>query len=199
MTIDLPSTPAPADAVIQPVDFGAVLTPALGGALQRINRLGNRHQVTFTMPPMYYEPHGRVWAARLVRAQTVGGRMRFFQPGVDVGTPGSPVIDGSGQIGSTISLRGLTAGYKIREGQAFSVVRSGRHYVLVAGQDITANGSGEADVPLTQMIRVLLHDGDVCHFDQPMIEGLLTGDAVSWALRPGKRAEGFSFTITEVA
>lgn len=196
--IELPSTPAPADAVIRPVDFGAVLTPPLGGALQRINRLGNRYQVTFTMRPMRYEPHGRIWAARLARAQTEGGRMRFLQPGFAPGNPGSPVVDGSGQLGSTIALRGFAPGYYIREGQAFSVERGGRHSLLVAAEGVTANSSGKASVPLTQMIRTLLYDGDTCHFVQPMVEGLLTGDAISWALRPGRITEGFSFTITEV-
>lgn len=197
--IELPSTPAPADAVIRPVDFGAVLTPPLGGALQRINRLGNRHAVTFTMPTMRYEPDGRIWAARLVQAQTGGARMRFYQPGFDPGDPGDPVVDGAGQLGSSINLRGFTPGYQIREGQAFSVTRGSRHYLMMAAGNVTANSSGEAEVPLTQMIRALLYDGDECHFVQPMIEGLLTGDAISWALHPGRVADGFSFTITEIA
>lgn len=195
--IDLPLTPAPNNAVVQPLDFGNVLTPPTGGSLQRLNRMGNRYQVTFSMAPMRYEPHGRIWAARLTRAQTEGGRLRFFQPGLDVGDPGTPVVNGSGQLGSTMNLRGLTPGYVIREGQAWSVVRAGRHYVLAAAADVQVPASGAVAVPLTQMIRALFHDGDVCHFVDPMIEGLLTGDAVSWALKPGRLAEGFSFTITE--
>jgi hypothetical protein len=132
------------------------------------------------LPPMFHQPTGRRWLSRLIQAKQDGGRMAWPLMDLNPGGPGSVLINGAGQDGSTLNLDGFTPDYVIREGQFFSVVTSGTHHLYMAAAETIANGSGHAALPISPMIRVQHADNDVCHFGAPMIEGFVQGEVFQW-------------------
>ena len=119
--IDVPSTPSPASATPGLIDFGGFLTPALGGPVQRVERMGTRFSLSVVMPPMINTSTGRIWIARLIRGKQEGIRMPWPLQGFDPGSPGNPLVNGAGQSGRTLIADGFTPNYIAREGQFFSV------------------------------------------------------------------------------
>ncbi len=104
------------------------------------------------------------------------------QPGLDIGNPGAPVVNGSGQAGLALMLRGFAAGYVVREGQFFSIIHGGRRYLHCAESDATANFSGGLILGLYPMLRIKPLDGAVCEFAKPYIEGIVAGSSVDLEL-----------------
>lgn len=195
-SIMLPTDPGPNGMELNYVEFGGVLTPALGGAAQRINRPGDRHALVVTMPPLVLEPYGRVWINRLRLAVQMGAIAEFLQPDFHIGSPGSPVIDGAGLAGKTISIRGFSPYYQVREGQAFSIIIGGRRYLHFSDETKRADNAGTMDLTISPMLRAAPDDGDVCEFDAPKIEGILSDDAKRWTTNINRHV-GISFTVTE--
>lgn len=180
MPIDLPASPALRTAKIRLLDWGGRLIPILGGPVQNIMRLGTRFSLEFTVPPMLSEPSGRLWAGALVQAKLQGVRTRFLQDGFSTGAPGSPVVDGSGQTGMTLNIRGGQAGYRFRQYQFVSLVHAGRRYLHMVTARVDIGSDGKASLPIAPMLRVITSDGDAVEVAKPMIEGTLAGDEVSW-------------------
>lgn len=166
----LPEDPSPASMEIGRVDAANELTPAFGGDDQEILRKGSRYALTFQMPPMRYVT-GMGWGRLRKRGVTV--LMRVFQPGFDTGAPGSPVVDGAGQAGESLALRGLTPHYVIRADQFLSVVTGGQRFLYQAEEEVVADAAGEVTVPLLDMLRRPHADGDVVEIAKPMVEGFV--------------------------
>jgi hypothetical protein len=180
------------------IDNGGELTPPLGGVTQRIDRLGSRHAIAASAPPKVIEPDGRLWISRLKRAKREGGRIAFPQPDLVIGNPGSPQVAGNVAAGSTIPLRNLTPGYQIREGQWLSVTHNGRSYLYSVDGAVTANGSGNATVAITPLLRSQLTAGDAVNLAAPVLEGWLSGEEFAWTL-DAAHTVGLQFTVTERA
>lgn len=197
MSVMLPSSPAPVAAEPAYLDWGGTLRPIFGGAVQKLNRLGDRFALDVAMPPLRTEAQGREWVADLILGQRQGAMIEWPQPDLVIGAPGTPVVDGSGQAGSFLNLRGFAAGYGVRKGQFFSIVHGGRRYLHMATAAAVADGSGViAPLPIAPMLRMQPSDGAVCEFALPMIEGWLEGDSRSWTLDVA-RFTGLSFRISE--
>ncbi|MDO7843458.1 hypothetical protein [Sphingomonas immobilis] len=176
----LPDTPGLKTDRPAMMDFGGTLTPPLGGPVQRLLRLGTRHSLTFVMPQMETEPHGRIWSAKLRMAKLYGVLLPFGQDGFNIGAPGAPVVDGAGQSGSTILLKGFTPNYTVMFGQAFSLVHNGKRYLHFAAAQGQVGGDGKVTLDIFPMLRVLPANNAVCEFGKPMIEGSLSGNEVAW-------------------
>ena len=197
MSITLPTSPAPtAGTTPRYLDFGSELVPPLGGPTQRLNRIGNRFAIDVALPPMR-ETLARPYIAALIRAKVEGAVMRFPQPGVTIGTPGTPLVLGGNQSGETLVIDGLTPGYVIRAGQFFSILHGGRRYLHMANLNATANGSGQVTLSISPMLRIIPADNAVVEIAQPMIEGFIAGSELPWTLDVA-RIYGLSFSITEV-
>lgn len=177
MSILLPQPRLPQKAVPRLIDAGGVQQSGPGGVAQRLNRLGNRFALDVAYPRLRPEPDGRVLASRVRQALTDGALFPFPQPGLNIGSPGAPVVDGGGQLGSTLRMRGFNPGYGYREGQFFSVIIGGRRWLYQASADGLADGAGKANVPILPMIRIPPGDGATCEFAQPYIEGYITAGA----------------------
>jgi hypothetical protein len=196
MSILLPVSPQPTDGTTPAyLDYGGILRPILGGALQKLLRLGDRFAIDVVMPPMPTEAVGRVWISRLIQAQRQGAILRWPQLGFVVGNLGSPVVNGANQSGSTLVMRGFAAGYVIREGQFFSVIHGGRRYLIMSTSDVTVPANGVVGLPITPMMRFRASDGAIIEAD-PKIEGLLEGDSREWTLSAAMTV-GLNFRITE--
>lgn len=195
--IALPAKPGLRADTINLLDWGGALKPQNGGAVQTLMRLGSRFQIMLTLPPMPTEPLGRIWAARLMKGKLYGVIVPFGQDGFTIGTPGSFVVDGANQAGSTINLRGGTPYYGIREGQAFSVYSNNRHYLHMAAANVIASGTGTVSLDIYPMLRVIPSDGDTVSFGQPVIQGSLSGTETKWTRTSSPISDFGQITITE--
>ena len=178
--IEFPPRPAPNSCQPALLDHGGTLRSALGGASQRINRLGSRFRVALTYPPLP-EPAGRIFVNRLLRAKEQGLRVEF-PLAASQGVPGSPVVDGAGSVGYTLNLRGLTPNYAGKEGFWLSVVHAGKHYLHTVTAQFIAGADGKAVVSVYPALRYPFADGSAVHLAKPMIEGLIDGDEQAWEM-----------------
>lgn len=200
MSVALPLAPAPRESTPSYLDFGGTLKPIFGGAMQKLLRLGDRFALNVTLPPLSLfggNDLARVWIARLVTAQRSGALLPWPQPGFDPGAPGAPLVDGANQAGSSLSLRGFSNGYTVREGQFFSIIHGGRRYVEMATATMSASAAGALVLPISPMLRIRPADGAICEFARPFIEGFLDGDTRSWTIDTALTV-GLTFQITEV-
>ena len=93
--IELPSGVYPQSVSMALVDFGGTIRPVLGGAAQRVNRLGSRYRAIVSLPPLEFET-GRTVVSRLIRAKSEA--LRLALPGTrgQQGAPGTGVqVDGA--------------------------------------------------------------------------------------------------------
>jgi len=188
MSILLPQPRLPSKAVPKYLDFGADQKSGMGGAYQRLNRLGNRFALDITYARLVPDPDGRILGAALRRAKTEGALFPFPQPGLAIGAPGSPVVDGPGILGALLPLRGLNPGYVVRAGQFFSIINGGRRYLHCVNEDAdhVVDVSGRVTLPIHPMLRVVPASGAVCEFAQPYIEGIVSGASIDIELTIAK-------------
>jgi hypothetical protein len=195
--IDLPEHPSPAGAQPALIDFGAFLTPSLGGPVQRVERMGNRFKISCTMPPMPNQNLGRQWVAKLLRGKQEGARMAWPLLGFDPGSPGAIVVNGAGQSGRSLIVKGATPNYIFREGQFFSVVIGVRHYLYMVTAEVIASAAGAATLPIEPMLRVSPTANAVCWFGKPMVEGFILGEQFQWEMALANFV-GLSFDLVEI-
>ena len=196
MSILLPNAPGIRSARPSLLDFGGVLVPPGGGVVQQLLR-PSRFSIDVTLPSTRGVDLARIYVLSLARAKVEGALFAFPQDYKNQAT-GSPVVNGAGQTGSTLHLKGFTPGAPILAGQFFSIIFGGRRYLHMAAADVTVASDGTAVLPIAPMLRISPNDGAVCEFAQPMIEGYLAGNAVQWQLQAAPYVD-ITFTITEMA
>lgn len=195
MAILLPSSPGYQSYDIQPLDFGGLVTPPLGGPQQRINRLGNRWGITVRLPRMRQESQGRAWIGALTEGLQEGVILRWPQPGF-ANAVNDCLVNGANQIGSTLNIDGITPGLTARYGQFIDVSVSGGRTLYMVRADTVANGAGQMALPITPMIRKSPPDNAQVIFTQPAIEGFLQDNRPSWTIDVA-RTVGLEFTVFE--
>lgn len=197
--ITLPTFPSPNGMQVLLRDFGGTLTPFLGGPEQLLVRAGTRFGARVSIPPIRTDDLGRVYVARLLQGRTNGILMRWPLLEFNPGSPGSPKIATAALSGSSIALKGLTAGYVIKEGQYFSIIVSGKRYLHMATANVTASGTGTATVSIFPLLRKGVAVDNVVEIAQPMIEGFVSpGDELGWEIS-SNRFMNINFTIMESA
>ncbi len=195
--IELPPWAVPNGASPSFIDFGNVLRPSTGAELLRVDRLGSRYKVRLSFPPFTDPDRGRVIVSRLIRAKRMGLRVEYplthRQPLQDA------LVDGAGQAGTTLNIRGLIPGMVVREGFWLNIVRSnGQHFLHNVAGEVVTNAGGRLALPLSEMLRRPFADGDKVRFVRPMVEGIVDGDEQAWSLSV-EHFVGIEFTVEEVA
>jgi hypothetical protein len=199
MPISLPTCPMPTDYQVLLRDFGTILTPLLGGPDIRINRLGTRFGLRLDMPPMDVEDGGMAYVARLLQGRQSTVILPWPLLDFDPGDPGAPLVSAAVTSGTSLPIKGLSAGYQIKEGQFFSVIHAGRRYVYMFAAAGAANSSGVLTAQIYPLLRTPLSANDVIEIASPKIEGLVSpGDELSWSIGLDN-ARAFSFSIVEAA
>lgn len=190
--ITLPTTPAPNDAQTSMIDYGANLRGALGARTVRVDRPGNRFRAAISYPLMK-PAEARVFVSRLMRAKSTFVRMPWPLLGISQGAPGSPVVNGAGQAGTAIALRGLTPNYPFLEGYWISLFGGGQHYLHNVTNAVNATAGGLATVNIVPALRFPFPDGAVVNVAQPMIDGFVDGESTDWAIRVDRMVQvGFA-------
>src|SRR3546814_187997 len=196
--IELPNSPAPNGAQPSLLDYGMTLRPGTGAAVLRVDRKGSRYKANISFPPMLPSV-SRIFIARLLKAKREGLRIPYPLIDVPQGAPGSPVVDGADQSGTTINLRGLTPGYAAKEGYWLSIEdETGQHYLHNVSETARADGSGDLILNITPELRWPFEDGATVHLAKPMIEGFVDGNEWSWAI-PVNKLIAIEFTLEEAA
>ena len=196
--IELPSSPGANGVAPSFADAGFTLRGGIGGPNVRVDRPGSRYRAQISYPPME-KADADVFVSRLIRAKSEGLRIPYPLLGVSQGVPGAPVVDGAGQSGKTLNLRGLRAGYVFREGSWLSIEdATGQHYLHNVAAFAKVGGAGTIALPLSEALREPFADGATAHVAKPMIQGTVQGESVDWVIRLDHLYE-VSFAIEEDA
>lgn len=179
MAVTLPTSPAPRAATPKLRRAGTFLRPANGGPIQRIGRLGSRYAVDFVFPPMTKAQAGPFIAA-LLETDTDNETLVARLPQPSGASAGSPQVNGAGQGGSSLTADGFTAGITLAAGTAFSFQAGGRHYLHLLKADAVVNGSGQATLAISPMMRVSPGDNAALEFANPVLEGFVEGEEMPW-------------------
>ncbi len=119
------------------------------------------------------------------------------QDGLQAAGDGMPLVDGAGQLGSTLNVDGLTVGYVIKPGAFISIITSSRRYVYQVTAEATASGVGEAALSIQPPLRVTPNNNDTVEIAAPKVEGLARWSGMTRHRRVGNLVRGLSFTIEE--
>lgn len=175
--ITLPDSPAPNGLGYALLDYGSIQR---GAASLRVDRAGSRYRLEISFPPMVPDT-SRKFLARLQRAKREGIEIELPLLGVSQGIPGAPVLDGAGQAGTAIALRGLTPGYVVKEGFWLTISEAdGTAYLHSVAETAVADASGEAAVQIEPPLRAPFADGDAVELARPFVQGFVDGDSLAW-------------------
>ncbi|QBX37217.1 hypothetical protein E4M02_02615 [Brevundimonas sp. S30B] len=189
----LPSSPGPSSMTPRPIFARNETRPAYGGSVGRNLRPGTRWAWDIDMPAMTYV-QALAFDDILSEDETVV--IDILQPGLVIGNPGAPQINGGSQLGRTLNLKGLTPGYVLRKGQWLSFQVSAQWFAYKTSAAATADGSGNVAVPLRTMIRVPPANNAAVAIAAPKAEGWATVDPES--LRVGvDQLVWLRFTVEE--
>lgn len=192
--IELPEGVTPSDVRPALVDRGGTKR---GAAALRVNRLGSHYRATVTLPALPMEPLGRITVSRLIRGKREGIRIPFPLAGVNQGAPQAASLNGGGQSGRTVQVRGVTPLWVAGEGFWLSIIDpTGQHYLHNVRADATATEDGRIAIGIEPELRYPFSNGAVVHLARPMIEGLVEGDEAEWAISLANHAS-ITFTIEE--
>lgn len=193
MSVTLPTSPPPREFEIFPVRRVAILSG--GGADQQVNRSGERSEARITLPPV---PMTDVpaWQADLrVTADTF--ILNIPESGISIGSPGTPLVNGGSQTGSSLITDGWTASHVIAKGKWLSISVSGLLYLYQVKAAVTANGSGQATLSIQPPLRTSPADNAALNVNPAKIEGFLELPDGALAITVSRLMEGCSFIIRE--
>lgn len=198
--IELPPQFVPNGAEVSPLDFGFILRPQTGAEVLRIDKPGGRYVVKVSFPPMRPDD-ARVLTLLLELARTEGLRIEMPLLDVSQGSPGAPVVNGAGQTGTTLNVRGLTAGYLAKQGYWLTLVRAstGKRYLHRVRATGRAAADGTLALAIVPPLRAPFADGDAVLLGKPVVEGWLVDD-LGWTLTVEHLVQiGGMITIEEAA
>lgn len=197
--IVLPDGIQPSGIKLALIDYGLTLRPALGGAVQRVSRAGSRYRADVSFPAMKGSDARRL-ISRLLEAKRAG-LLRITFPLLDEtqGIPGAPVVDGAGQAGTSLNIRGLTPYYGFKEGFWLSILdAAGQPYLHNCRSNVVASSAGLATIAIEPPLRAPFANGATILLATPVIEGFVDGGEQSWDIDV-ERIYGMSVTIEEAA
>lgn len=149
---------------------------------------------------------GRGLSAWLTSLQGRRGTFLLGDPAADVPlgsaatTPGTPVVDGAGQTGSAVDLRGLpvsATGYLLA-GDYLQIGSAATARLHMALEDVDSDGGGLATATIWPSLRSSPADGaGVVVSGAEGVFALTTG-APGWSERPAPIHDGVSLPVEEV-
>ena len=194
MSVTLPTSPAPSSITPRLITTRGELRSAFGGSVQRISRTGSRWAFDVVMPPMTAAT-ALEWVNILEEADTC--ILQLPEPGITIGSPGTPLVNGATQTGTSLITDAWTASYAIPKGKFIGVSVSGLQYLYQTTTAVTASGAGAATLVLRPMLRASPADNAALIVNPATVEGFVTVADGALGISVNRLVEGFSFTIEE--
>jgi hypothetical protein len=171
-------------AFVRPIDNGFTQRGASGPA-GRVDKPGSHWAVEVMFPPMKLDV-ARKLNTDLIWAREEGARIEVPLLDVDQGTPGSAVVDGAGQTGTTLNIRGLTPYYAVKKGFWLHIEDGdGNRCLHQIKTPAIADLAGDLAVTIWPGLWRPFDDGDAIDLAGPTIEGALAGFD-GWELSPDR-------------
>ena len=123
--------------------------------------------------------------------------LNLVEPGVTIGSPGTPLVNGASQTGSSLITDAWTAGYVIPKGKWVSVSVSSLLYLYQTTAAVTANGSGQATLSLRPLLRASPADNAALNINPAKIEGFVTLPDGAMSISVDRLVAGLTFTLEE--
>ncbi|MGQ2989523.1 MAG: hypothetical protein ACT7A5_32115 [Ferrovibrionaceae bacterium] len=198
MAILLPVLPRQAEYEFAEVAAGGVLRPAWGGPIQPMGRTGDRWAVTVTTPTMDASACGGDLETDIRRGRLTPVVMKVIEAD-DTPTYGATVqVNGAGQAGTTIGLKGLEPGVLIRKNKKLNLVIAGQHYLYEVTAPVTVPVGGLVALPIWPMIRRSPANNAAVILKDPVIEGFTEMISAPRLRQFGERVlTGFAFRLEE--
>lgn len=190
MTIILPRLHRSAEYEMKPVYAGTeTLQPATGGPRMPVDRPGDHWALEIDTGTLRTSC-GQALMADIVRGRAQPVAIQIPEPGIDKGVPGKLKVDGAGQTGEYLNVKGGTRGALIRKGWFISIFSGGHWYAHMVTQTTANDGLGFNTLSLWPMLRAPHADNDEVEAISPMIEGLVIeggdyGVRRPYIVRPG--------------
>lgn len=185
-------------AQLRPQLFSGDQEGTLGGPTLPVPRLGDRWAYDVDTTQLQLDAPGQQMVTAVTRATTEDALMIVGQPFLAAPlTTGDGRVDGVGQGGTTLKLRGLMAGSALPVSAMLSIIHAGTRYLHQIASGATVGSDGRASVLVWPMLRFLTIDAELVELVEPKIEGKLSGFA--GGKRTRNRIDPISFTITERA
>lgn len=115
---------------------------------------------------------------------------------------GTPLVDGAGQTGKSIDIKGLSTGITdwIKRGDYFSIVVNGQPELKICRADASSDGSGLATLVFEPKLRAVPADEAAIYVEDGVLtkpEGLfiLTEQTNGWSSRPGHPSKVSTVTL----
>ena len=194
MSVTLPTSPSPSSITPRLITTRGELRSAFGGSMQRISRTGSRWAFDVVMPPMTAAT-ALEWVNILEEADTC--ILRLPEPGITIGSPGTPLVNGATQTGTSLITDAWTASYASPKGKFVGVSVSGLQYLYQTTTAVTASGAGAATLVLRPMLRASPADNAALIVNPATVEGFVTVADGALGISVNRLVEGFSFTIEE--
>lgn len=193
MAIILQGLPRQTRYSMRAVSAANTMSPAFGGADQRLGRKGSRFAIDVSIPALSAAGCGMGLIVDLLRGET-----ETLVLGIPEHLPavayGAPVANGV-STGSVLAVKGLTPGAVIRKGKFLSIILSGQRFVHIVTAEMTVPAGGLVSLPIWPTLRRPPIDGAVIELAAPKIEGFIE-PGQDWSINSLK-AVGMSFTLKE--
>jgi len=191
--ITLPDGPRIATPAL--IDKSLTQRSAGPGPTNYIPRKGSRYRVQVTMGPFYSEK-ARDYVADLIAGKSEGIRISYPLQWSQSGC-GALQVDGAGQGGTTLNIKGGTPGFMVRKGFFLSIEdENGQHYLHNVKSPVRIGADGKAALPIKPELRHPFLNNATVHMAKPMVEGFVDGNEWSWELA-GDGVTPIVFTIEE--
>lgn len=194
MSVTLPTSPSPRSITPRLITARGELRSTFGGSVQRINRLGSRWAFDVEMPPMSHAD-ALLWVGLLTEADTC--IMNLPEPGITIGAPGTPLVNGASQTGSSLITDAWSASYAIPMGKWVSVSVSSLVYLYQVTAAVTASAPGAATLAIRPMLRASPADNAALNINPATVEGFVSVPDGAFGISVNRLVEGLTFTLEE--
>lgn len=170
MVLTLPASPSYSSGRWRVISNAARFVSPLSRVGQSVQRPGTFWACFMELPPLDEAEAGE-WAPIL--AQMAGGRASaYVAPPYrnNLGSVGTPLINGAAQVGSNLAIDGLPNGKVFPAGRWLCYDTSTFRMLHMTTAEVTANGSGQATFPVFPAIRKSPADNAAVNFVNPTCE-----------------------------
>ncbi|HRO04855.1 MAG TPA: hypothetical protein PLS69_14745 [Terricaulis sp.] len=179
MPLTFPTSANYKNGVWRVVSNAARFTSPITRVTQAVGRIGDYWAGSIELPPLSrWEDADAVAEFSVFLAKIAGGAESFYmRPPVDQrhDVDGAPQVDGAGQAGKELKIKGLANGDILRAGSYISYETSTFRMLHMVTATLTAGGTGKVDCPIFPAIRKAPANSAAINVLTPSCEMMIDG------------------------